>query len=299
MDLVIMLAEKNLPTLKQMLPYCQKNISCSRIVIIASSKLKTEIEKISGVVFKDEDTIFPGLSLNNVFDTIEEITGERKRAGWYMQQFLKFAWAYHCNDKSYIVMDSDTFPLNPIPFIEDGKYIFTGKIEYHKPYFDTINRLFNGEVRRVNPKISNSSDFLDFERVKSLQILKSIFHLSPNSEDADVSFVAEHMIFDCEIVKEIIDKIQNNSSLIGTSWFEKILHSIEPKNILLSGFSEFETYGNYFFTFYPNLGKVRKLRTLRQGAYFLGSTPSSEQLSWASQDYDIISIETWGGVPLF
>ena len=62
MDLVIMLAEKNLPTLKQMLPYCQKNIYCSRIVIIASPKLKPEIEKISGVIFANEDKIFPGLS---------------------------------------------------------------------------------------------------------------------------------------------------------------------------------------------------------------------------------------------
>ena len=138
MDLVIMLAEKNLPTLKQMLPYCQKNISCSRIVIIASPKLKPEIEKISGVIFANEDKIFPGLSFAGVAEVLEQIIGEKKRTGWYMQQFLKFAWAYHCNDKSYIVMDSDTFPLNPIPFIEDGKYIFTGKIEYHKPQGNSI-----------------------------------------------------------------------------------------------------------------------------------------------------------------
>ena len=261
-----MLAEKNLPTLKQMLPYCQKNISCSRIVIIASPKLKPEIEKISGVIFANEDEIVPGLTLNNVFDIIEHITGKRERAGWYFQQFLKFAWAYQCKDKNYIVMDSDTFPLNPIPFIEDGKYLFTGKTEYHKPYFKTINRLFAGKIQRIDPVIS---------------------------------FIAEHMIFDCAIVKEIIEKIQNNPSLTGNSWWKKILYTIELEDVIHSGFSEFETYGNYLFTLYPELGKVRKLRTLRQGAYFLGSTPTSEQLSWAANDYDIVSIESWGGVDKF
>ena len=130
------------------------------------------------------------------------------------------------------------------------------------PYFATINRLFNGEVQRFDTK---------------------------------VSFIAEHMIFDCSIVKEIITKIQKNSLLIGNSWWEKILRAIDPADLIGSGFSEFETYGNYVFKFHPDLVKLRSLRTLRQGAYFLGNSPSCEQLDWAGNGFDIVSIESSGG----
>ena len=263
MEVAIMLAEKNLKTLKSMIPYCKKNISCSKINILASSKLKSEIEKIPNVVFVNEDEIFSGLSFNNVANIIEQISGKREHVGWYLQQFLKLSWAYLCKESSYVVLDSDTFPLNPIPFEEDGKYLFTKKIEYHKPYFSTMNRLFNGEVQRV---------------------------------DAEVSFVAEHMIFDCSIVKELISKIQENPRLIGTSWWEKILRAIDKSDLIGSGFSEFETYGNYVFTFHAGTAKLRSLRTLRQGAKFLGPLPSAEQLKWAARDFDIVSIENWGGV---
>ena len=94
---------------------------------MASSKLKSEIEKIPGILFVDEDEVFSGLSFNNVADVIEEISGKREYVGWYLQQFLKFSWAYQSKNSSYCVLDSDTFPLNHIQFVEDGKYLFTKK----------------------------------------------------------------------------------------------------------------------------------------------------------------------------
>lgn len=257
-DVIVMITEDHLPTFKKMIPYCRKNIPVKSIFAIASPKLKKEIEMVPGITFVDENSVYSGLSYDAVQNIIENITGERKRAGWYLQQFLKMAWAYKSKDSRYISLDADTFVLNPIRFTEGDRYLFTSKTEYHKPYFNCINRLFGGSVKR----------------------------------NVDFSFIAENMVFDCKIMKEMITDIEKNEELDGNFFWEKILNAVDKDELIWSGFSEFETYGNYIFTRYPDKVKSRKLRTMREALVLLGGNPSSEQLSWASADYDVISVES-------
>ena len=180
------------------------------------------------------------------------------RAGWYLQQFLKLAWAYQTKDPYYLVLDADTIPLNHLDFISDnGKFLFTKKIEYNKPYFDTIGNIFGSKLYKK----------------------------------ADFSFVAEHMIFSSCYVKEMLYMITENNLLKGESFWEKILYAIKIDDIKKAGFSEFETYGNYMFLYHPDLIDFRSLRTEREAVYLIGSHPSEQLLKWASVDYDIISIE--------
>lgn len=257
-DLIIMATEKDLSTLKIALPFYKQNLNAGTIYIIASQKIKDKISELEGVEFFDEDTLYPGMNFNAIADIIEEISGERKRAGWYFQQFLKFAWSYRCTGKYYVVIDADTIPLNHIDFMDDNnRYLFTQKIEYNKPYFDTMEKLFAGKIKRCG----------------------------------DFSFVAENMIFDCEYVKELIGFIETNDDLKGTCYWQKILYAVAPESILKSGFSEFETYGNYMLTVHPEATHMRKLRTAREAVYVLGGVPSYDQLIWAGRDYDVISIE--------
>lgn len=257
-DIIILATKKNMDILRLMIPYCKKNIDCRDIYIIANNDLKSEINTIEGVIFFDEAEVIQGLDFNAVGDIIETITGTRYREGWYLQQFIKLGWSYVCKDKDYIVIDADTMPLNKIEFLDrDGNYLFTKKIEFNKPYFDTINKLFNGQIERK----------------------------------VDYSFIAENMIFNCEYVKEMLSKIMNNADIPGNTFYEKILHAIDPKELLYNGFSEFETYGNYMYNLHPDCIKVRSLRTQREAVFLLGSKPTQEQLEWATNDYDIISIE--------
>ena len=257
-NVIIMATEKNLKTLKESITYVKKNIDHNNIYIISSKKNKKEIDEIEGVRFIDEDTIVPGMNFTIVADKINNLVGSKKRTGWYYQQFLKLGWALKSNDKYYVVIDADTFPLNHIDFVDDmGRYKFTSKIEYNKPYFDTINKLFDGSISRVG----------------------------------DYSFVAEHMAFDSQIVRQMLSEIVARHPEKGSTFFEVILNSISVEDIPIAGFSEFETYGNYVSIKYPELVKMRKLHTLREAAYILGGSPSREQLDWASRDYDIISIE--------
>ena len=181
------------------------------------------------------------------------------RAGWYLQQLLKLSWAYKTEDPYYIVIDADTIPLNHLDFVtEDGRFLFTRKIEYNKPYFDTIETLFDGNLKRI----------------------------------VDFSFIAEHMVFSTNHVKHMLSMIEENNKIKGKKFWEKILYSINPKDIEKSGFSEFETYGNFMFKYYPELVEPRKIRTEREAVYLIGSSPSKKILDWASRDYDVISIES-------
>ncbi|WP_227148935.1 DUF6492 family protein [Lacrimispora sp. 210928-DFI.3.58] len=257
-NVIIMVTEDHLPMMEKMIPFCKQNISPKRIYVVAASKIQQKIEAIEDVIFIDEDQVYDGLNYSTVMNLMEKRTGERKRAGWYLQQFLKMAWSYKCEEKCYIVLDADTFVLNPIGFTEQEKYCFTPKCEYHQPYFDTIKKLFQGSIYKK----------------------------------AEFSFIAENMIFDCAIMRQMISEIEGNALIEGDTFFEKIIHSIKQEDLLGSGFSEFETYGNYIYIKYPDLVKARKLRTMRESLVLLGGNPSAGQLKWASNDYDIISVES-------
>ena len=100
------------------------------------------------------------------------------------------------------------------------------------------------------------------------------------------------------VMKELIKKIEQNDSILGSTFWEKIINAIDLNDLSGSGFSEFETYGNYVRTYYPYLYDDMKLRTQRLGSFLFGYLPSNEQLVWAKKDYDIISFEQSGGMSL-
>ena len=260
-DLIIMVTKTNIEILKQSVPYILKNINAQNISFVANANLRQEISQFSGISFIDENSILSGMSINTIKNTLNKRCGNGQRAGWYFQQFLKMAYAYVCPYDYYVVWDSDTIPLNPINYFDDGKPIFVKKKEYHMPYFNTIDKLFNGEVERYHE---------------------------------DVSFVAENMIMNKHIMLELISKIESNDDLLGEIFYDKILNSIDLECITESGFSEFETYGNYVMRYYPNQYSITKFRTFRLGRLLLGSHPSLEQLMWAGESYDIVSIENHG-----
>lgn len=110
-----------------------------------------------------------------------ERTGKASRSGWYFQQFLKFGYSYLCEDEYYIVWDSDTVPLHPISHMQDGKPVFTKKEEMEPPYFETLDRLFAGEVKK----------------------------------HGDFSFICENMIFSVAVMKEMLDNLMRQPQLVG------------------------------------------------------------------------------------
>lgn len=127
------------------------------------------------------------------------------RSGWLYQQLLKLSG--RIGDSRWIVtIDSDHILLRPHTFVcADGKSVLYRSSERHTPYYDNIRRLIGLEVT------------------------------SP------LSYVAHKMVFDRNGLKRLQADIEKANP--GRKWDEAILDSIDRSHI--SGFSEFELYGNW------------------------------------------------------
>ena len=256
-DLIIMVTKKDISLLSLSIPYIRRYIKAFNVICVGKEILKSEIEKL-GVFFLNEDDVFEGMTLQKVRKLISDRGGDDKRAGWYFQQFLKITYCYICPDDYYVVWDADTIPLSRIEYFRDDKPLLMKKKEYHKPYFDTINILFDGSIGRY---------------------------------DKNVSFIAENMIINKKIMIEMIDVIQKNDKIKGNNVYEKIINSISPNDLNKSGFSEFETYGNYIMFNHPFEVELIHRNSIRIGAFVVGYHPNSAQLDWIGKRYEIISIE--------
>jgi len=258
-DLIIPVAAKDVDKIGLLISLVITNLNPSRIIIISNVSAKVEITKLPNVEFMDEDKMIPGLTHAAVDSIIEtRAPGFRHRSGWYLQQFLKIGYAKICESKYYVVWDADTLPLNKIRFFDDsGRTLFTIKTEHHKPYFETIDRLFDGSVKK---------------RI-------------------DDSFIAENMIIERDLMCRMIAEIE----LSGDFFWEKILNAVNPIHLRRSGFSEFETFGNWVITHAPESYGLRKLRCLRNcGRYYNVSWLEDPQvIEWMAQDFDTVSFEKW------
>lgn len=260
-DVVIPVAKDDVSLAIKNVPYIFKMLSPRKIVFIGSKDIESSFPLNEKLEFINEDNIYQGMKLNTIKSIMCNITGNNISSGWYFQQFLKMSYATICKEDYYVIWDADTIPLNAISFFDDrsGKYLFTMKTEHHKPYFATLKKLFNGEVTKYNNR----------------------------------SFIAEHMIIDTKIMIELIKKIESNRKLKGNYFYEKIMYSIDVKNIQGAGFSEFETYGNYVMKYYSDKYIMRELRSLREGRMYFGMSPTDDELLRASKSFDLISIENW------
>ena len=66
-------------------------------------------------------------------------------------------------------------------------------------------------------------------------------------EYADFSYIAEHMMFNKNVMTEMLGDIEK-SPIYGDSWYEKIINATDSTNV--NSFSEFETYGNFCLNHY-------------------------------------------------
>lgn len=262
-NVIIMVTPEKLSLLKVSYSYLQENLGAKQIYLVANSSLKHDIESMwnGKMHFLDEESIMPGLSVKTIKELLVKKCGDGHRAGWFYQQFLKMAYAMICEEEYYLLWDADTVPLHAMEYFNDETPYFITKREYYAGYFDTIGRLFQDRVGRL---------------------------------DAKVSYIAENMMIHKGYMQEMIAEIMKNQTLEGETFYQKILDAINPKLVSYTGFSEFETYGNYMDTIHPGVYKHKKIRTQRLGSFLLGTEPNREQLEWVARDYDIISFEEHG-----
>ena len=257
-DIVIPVNINDTKLLIQQLDILKRYLYFDKMVIISKNNSLIE-ENITNntTIFINEESLIPKKNLITIFN--KRGINETNRINWYHQQFLKMSYSRICQNEYYLLWDSDTIPIRPINMFKNEHPLFDMKHEHHSPYFDTLERLL------------------------------------PNLHFSKLSYISEHMIIKTKYMIEILEKIEKNLAIPGIFFWEKILMSIDKKELIFSGFSEFETYGTYVDTKFPKVYKHRKWSSKRDMTKYYGKIENlcENDYNWLSKNYYTITFEKW------
>jgi hypothetical protein len=244
-DILITTAPKDYNKLPFVIDSVRKNIcGFDTIYCVSPTEIKRE-NKLEGVVYVlDSDFVS--------FDYSKLIN--KKRKGWYTQQFIKlFQWITNDN---YLVIDSDAIILKPLSiFNRQGMpYFFLGEDQKHLPYFDFMRQMFG------------------FGRT------------------FDHSFINEIMFFKREYIIDMVNSI----GMGVIDFMDKSIDLINKINHKTSSFSEYETYGNWIVENKPESYdfKVLKCKTMGKSSQY-SITDIERLIKQYKKDYDKLSLHTW------
>lgn len=227
-DIVIPVGPNDISVFSKQIEYTKRNCIGYRQIYIISA---LSLEDIPGCIFIDEKT-FP-FDLENLHTYSGSDTP--KRNGWYFQQLLKLYAGSILPGilDRWLVIDTDTFFLKPVTFIEEDKCLYANGVEHWHPYFRHMHRLVPGLTR--------------------------VKHMSG---------ICHHMMFEKQYVKELMNRVEHIHQ--KPFWFV-FMSQVDTHEYGLSGASEYELYFNYMLTFHPDSIKLRPLRWANVETLDLGS----------------------------
>ena len=265
-DTYIVITAKDFQRVSKQYAWMVRNLPDGRLIFVGSEevgRLVEELELGGRVSFINENDLLPFDDVWTVLNDhmkalLQGDTVPRGGVGWYYQQFLKINLAFHCEDEYYMTWDGDTIPCKPVRmFADDDRPYLDNKNEYHELYFITMAKLVPGLHKLIRS-----------------------------------SFISEHMIFQAQLVRELVAAIEANATLTGSTYWEKILRAIEPIQVHQSAFSEFETYGTFVALRRPDLYRIREWHSFRLGGEFFDpNTICERDYLWLAKDFDAISFE--------
>lgn len=263
-NVVCPLAEKDVESYYKGLDSLEKFLDIKKFVVIGNEKVQEKIvaHKDSRIEFINEEQLVSYGEVKRIIGQISQ-NDEKclKRTGWYLQQFLKFSYAFICEDEYYLLWDADTIPIHKHEMSIGDNLVFDVKTEHHEPYFETFAKLFPQYNKR-----------------------------------ASVSYISEHMIIKKTIMQELIEEL-SKTSIKGEVWYEKILNAIAEKDLSESGFSDYETYGLFCLNKYPNVYINRRWDSLRPASSFFEFDKMRDcDYEWLLKDYDAVSFEAYAKV---
>jgi len=214
------------------------------------------------LILVNENDLFERFNLQSVANYLEERINKKERAGWYFQQFLKMEIVKIIQNEYYLIWDADTVPLKPIRFFNNENRVLIHKSEEnHPPYFETLKRI--------------------------LGLSKAV----------DYSFISEHLMVRTSLMRTMLLKLRADDD--DRAWPYHILENIKTEDLPLSGFSEYETYGNFLRSTDPESFALRTdpaeiLYSSRNGSTFFSSSPQPKDLDFlAALGLHYVTFETW------
>ena len=251
-DIVICCADKDFGTLGKTIKYLTRNATYRNIIIISNRCPECIGGKIKYV---SEADVMDGLNYDAVRDYFVSRGIEPSRVGWYLQQFIKMAFAYKTDLKNYLVWDADTLMLNPIQFFDDA-----GRMLYDNSRI-WADDVFNKTVRAI----------LGYPR------------------DCAETYIVEHMMMDTECIRDLIKTIAGDRPV--HDFWKIILDKISDDDLIYGGFSEFETIGTFMNKKYHDKIALRKLRSNRNATNIVGNKPNKYDIRALTNKYDFVSFE--------
>ena len=147
------------------------------------------------------------------------------RSGWLFQQFIKMGCAYAIPN------------LSDYYLVVDADVVFLREVCF-----------FHDERMLLAKSDEFHQPYFDFyERFLG------------ESSDSKTSFVAHHMLICKSIMLELLHNIEGR---FNKSWYDAVIDNIDGNNTLM--FSEYETYGHYCESHYPDKLTVRRLRNIQR-----------------------------------
>lgn len=275
-DTLIMTTPEDFLRVKVHLQRVVNNMPGRKIIFVGRAEVG---ELLSGIIpqieggdrlsFLDENDLLPLEDVHKYMayylrDILKEQEMPRKVTGWYYQQFLKLQYARLCKDEFYMTWDGDTVPCAPFNMFseETGQPYLDLKRELHEEYFITMPRI--------------------------LPFLHKVIGRS---------FISEHLLFNKEIVNELIDEIEKYNNDGERPFWELIINAIGPERITKSAFSEFETYGTFVAMRHTNDYILRDWHSFRTaGDFFDPEKICDRDYEWLSKDFYAVSFEKWSSV---
>lgn len=205
-----------------------------RIIIITNEneiKLLKEmilLYNIDNIVYYDEHLFFMKnleISYQDIISHYDEnVIGDKREPGWWIQQLLKFGAATQIDDISevYVVWDSDLIPLRPWPLLINKD----GITKYYIAILQQCSR----------------SEFNTTQYARSTKEICGFDVIEPN----EGTFIAHHMIFHVKYVKELLNLIINNNKDINKPW-PLLIISYSSKYFRIS---EYKMYSTFMLNYY-------------------------------------------------
>lgn len=234
-------------SLRQHIPGCE-------IHVITKKEDFPKFKKACGpeLFLWDESALVPEMTLGELRNM--PLSFFPKGAGWYFQQFLKYAFINVSNDDEYyLIWDADTVLLRPMQFFApDGRPYYTRASEHHRPYFQTFNALFGEAAPR------------------------------------DFSFISQHQVIHKKTLRSMFAEIEIRHP-DSRNWAWAIMDNLQGEGS--NCFSEYETYGHYLKLRKPDDLAVRSIEWLRNGTSMAGYPPSKKMISKLAANYSFAAFE--------
>ncbi len=266
-DAIVVITPNDFKRLQNNYAQLVKCLPSESLIFVGSSEVEellTSLNLGEKVKFMNENDILPfddvhNCMINRMSEFLAGIEWPRRCTGWYYQQFLKMQYSKISKHRYYMSWDGDTIPCKPFSMFKDDTDIpyMDTKEEFHQEYFDTIGLLFPGFRKCIAS-----------------------------------SFISEHMLFDCNIMGSLIDRIMSNPTLNGDTFYERIINCLTPEQLNGNSFSEFETYGTFVCFTNPSAYKLREWHSFRLGGEFFDPDKITEHdYEWLGKDFFAISFE--------